>query len=100
MNDKCGLQYQRESHRCARAMLTATFRHAEHRSGPSEGQFELSPFMNRKSVATLQLLRGAKKDRTDHGFNPDGHLLSGDTVGGLKPAAGGSENGPGRGGRE
>jgi hypothetical protein len=39
------------------------------------------------------------KERTHDGFNPSCHLLGGDTVGGLKPAARGSKNGPGRSGR-
>src|SRR5882672_9024825 len=47
-----------------------------------------------------ELLRGAEGDRTHHGFNPGCHLLGGDTVRGLKPAARGSENGPGCGGRQ
>src|ERR1700730_15018139 len=46
------------------------------------------------------LLRGAEKDRIHHGFNPGCHVLGGDTVGCLKPAARGSKNGPGRGGRQ
>ena len=45
------------------------------------------------------LLRGAEKNRAHHGFNPGCHLLGGDTVRRLKPAARGPENGPGRGGR-
>jgi hypothetical protein len=45
-------------------------------------------------------LRGAEKDRTYHGFNPGGHFLGGDTLWDLIPAARGSKNGPGRGGRQ
>src|ERR1700730_6752882 len=45
------------------------------------------------------LLCGAEKNRAHHGFNPGCHLLGGDTVRRLKPAARGSKNGPGRGGR-
>jgi helix-turn-helix protein len=47
-----------------------------------------------------ELLRGAEKEGIHHGFNPGCHLLGGDTVGGLKPAARGSKNGPGCGGRQ
>ena len=41
----------------------------------------------------------AEKDRAHHGFNPGCHLLGGDTVRGLEPAACGSKNRPGSGGR-
>ena len=69
--------------------------------GLSEGQFEVKTrSFTKKSVATVRLLRGAKKDWIHHGFNPGGHLLGGDTVGGLKPSARGSKNGPGRGRRQ
>src|ERR1039457_1819591 len=50
--------------------------------------------------ATLQLLRVAEKDRLHHSFNLRGHLLSGDAVGGLKPATRGSEDGPSGRGRQ
>jgi len=64
--------------------------------------FHFGPFANHMEalvLPTLQLLRGAEKDRTHHGFNSGCHLLGGDAVGGLKPAARGSKNGPGRSGR-
>src|ERR1700722_9973748 len=48
----------------------------------------------------VRLLVAAENDRAYHGFNRGGHLLSGDAVGGLKPAAGGPEDGPGRHGRQ
>jgi len=35
----------------------------------------------------FELLRGAEKNRIHHGLNSGCHLLGGDTVGGLKPAA-------------
>ena len=47
-------------------------------------------------VYGVRLLVAAGNDRAYHGFNLGGHLLSGDAVGGLKPAARGPEDGPGR----
>ena len=51
-------------------------------------------------VAEDKLLRGTEKDRLHHSFNLRGHFLSGDAVRGLKPATCGSEDGPGRRGRQ
>jgi hypothetical protein len=48
----------------------------------------------------LGLLNTTEKNRTHHGFYPGCHLLGGDAVGRLIPAARGSENGPGRCGRQ
>jgi len=56
--------------------------------------------LRHEHLVSVQLLRSAEKDRLYDGFNPDGHLLGGDTVGGLKPATRGSNNGPGCGGRQ
>jgi hypothetical protein len=44
--------------------------------------------------AMLQLLEAAEKDRLHHSLNLGGHLLCGDAVAGLMPAARGSEDGP------
>jgi len=58
------------------------------------------PSVAGSTPSTFQLARGAEKHRAHHGFNPGCHLLGGDTVRGLKPAARGSKNGPGSGGRQ
>ena len=50
------------------------------------------------SVATL--LKAAENDWHYHGLNFSGHLLSRNTIGGLKPAPGCPEDSPGRGGRQ
>src|ERR1700689_4427489 len=71
---------------------------------PANGAQALSDSETIKSTsvrrATLRLLRGAEKNRTHHCFNPGCHFLGGDVVGGLKPEACSSKNGPSRGGRQ
>src|ERR1041384_3242533 len=52
------------------------------------------------SLVSSRLLRSAEKNRVDHGFNPGCHLLGRDAIGALNPAARGSKNSPGCGGRQ
>src|ERR1700730_10446223 len=46
------------------------------------------------------IVRRSEKNRAHHGFNPGCHLLRGDAIWGLIPAAGGAKNGPGCGRRQ
>ena len=51
-------------------------------------------------VATVPLLRDTEKNRAHQGFDPGCHLLRGNAIGRLEPAACRSKSGPGSGGRE
>src|ERR1700722_15939646 len=63
-------------------------------------RYKLFPRLAKSLPSCKSACRSAKKDLLHHCFDLGSHLLSRDAVGSLKPTACGTEDGPGRGGRQ